>query len=184
MAIFNFHQSRPNWVRVSLLVVSCLFVTACNNDKPDLQAYVDRVKAQQKEDIPPVPVMEPYKTFVYAAAELREPFTPTVIEIPEEDEPVIDNGIKPNEHRQKEVLEEFELSSLSLMGTLEQDSLWALIRSPDGVIHRVKQGNYIGKNHGKIIAIMDSSLTILEIVKEIKGGYVERESMLSVAEVN
>jgi type IV pilus assembly protein PilP len=107
-----------------------------------------------------------------------------VIEIPEEDEPVIDNGIKPNEHRQKEVLEEFELSSLSLMGTLEQDSLWALIRSPDGVIHRVKQGNYIGKNHGKIIAIMDSSLTILEIVKEIKGGYVERESMLSVAEVN
>ena len=115
-----------------------LILTACDSDKDDLQNYVEEVKARQQVDIPPIPVMKPYEKFSYTAAELRDPFVPT---------------------------------------------LWALIRAPDSTIHRVQVGNYMGMNHGQIIAISETYLTLKEIVPE-GNGYNERETTVSVVEIN
>lgn len=164
------------------LLVICL--SGCQQDKEDLNAYVTRVKAQQKSDIPPIPVMKPYKTFEYAAADLRDPFVPTVIDVPEpEPQPVADNGIHPDTNRRKEALEAFELAELQFVGTLEQDQVWALVRAPDGVIHRVQIGNYMGRNYGKIVAISDSELKLKEIVPNGRGGFIERDTSVSAVEV-
>lgn len=162
-----------------------LILTACDSDKDDLQNYVEEVKARQQVDIPPIPVMKPYEKFSYTAAELRDPFVPTVIDVPAEPEAEqeIANGITPNENRMKELLESYSLSDLQYVGTLEQDSLWALIRAPDSTIHRVQVGNYMGMNHGQIIAISETYLTLKEIVPE-GNGYNERETTVSVVEIN
>lgn len=173
-----------NQVKLLLIFAVLLFVTACQHEKDDLNSYVSKVKAKQKANIPPLPVMKPYEKFNYSAAELRNPFVPTVVEVPEEvEEVIVDNGIKPDQHRVKEALESYELSELQLVGTLEQESVWALIRSSDGVIHRVQGGNYIGKNHGEVLSISNTELTLKEIVLEGNGRYIERESSLSVVEI-
>lgn len=165
-----------------LLIVS--LVSGCQKEKDDLQAYVDKVKSQQAADIPPIPVMKPYEPFAYAAEDLRDPFVPTVTELEEPREEILpDNGIKPDENRRKEVLENFALGELQFVGSLEQDGTWALIRSPDGVIHRVTAGNYMGMNDGVIISVSDSTLTLKEIVPEGRGRYVERDTSISVVEV-
>ncbi|HBX58909.1 MULTISPECIES: pilus assembly protein PilP [unclassified Methylophaga] len=168
-----------------LLLLSMAFMlVACSQPKDDLQAYVAEVKARQVVDIPPIPVMKPYEKFSYAAAELRDPFVPTVIDVPEpEPEQVVDNGIQPNENRMKEILENYSLADLQYVGTLEQDSLWALIRAPDSTIHRVQIGNYMGMNHGQIVAISETQLTLKEIVPE-GNGYNERETTVPVVEIN
>ncbi len=162
-----------------------LILTACDSNKDDLQNYVEEVKARQQVDIPPIPVMKPYEKFSYAAADLRDPFVPTVIDVPAqaEAEQEIANGITPNENRMKELLESYSLSDLQYVGTLEQESLWALIRAPDSTIHRVQVGNYMGTNHGQIIAISETYLTLKEIVPE-GNGYNERETTVSVVEIN
>ncbi|HDZ16195.1 MAG TPA: pilus assembly protein PilP, partial [Methylophaga aminisulfidivorans] len=113
-----------------LLGLSALALTGCQQDKSDLTAYIAQIKSQQKSDIPPIPVMKPYDKFDYAAAALRDPFIPTVIDVPPpQPEPVIDNGISPDQNRRKEALEFFDLSQLQYVGTLEQEQKWALIRS-------------------------------------------------------
>ena len=153
----------------------------CQQDKSDLQAYVEQVKSQQKSDIPPIPVMKPYEKFDYDAASLRDPFVPTVKEVPE----TANNGsgIMPDTNRRTEALEFFELSDLQYVGTLEREEIWALIRSPDGVIHRTQVGNYMGKNYGKIMAIADNKIQLKEIVPS-GSGFIERDTDVSVVEVN
>ncbi len=166
------------------MIVMALCLAGCQQDKEDLDAYVAAVKAKQKSDIPPIPVMKPYQHFDYAASDLRDPFVPTVIDVPElEPDPIADNGINPDTNRRREALEAYELAELQFVGTLEQDKVWALVRAPDGVIHRVQNGNYMGRNHGQIVSISDSELKLKEIVPKGRGGFIERDTSVSAVEV-
>jgi type IV pilus assembly protein PilP len=62
----------------------------------------------------------------------------------------------------------------------ESDGIWGLVRAPDGIIHRIQIGNYIGLNHGKVLTITDVDLTLKEIVPDGNGGYLEHDASLSV----
>jgi type IV pilus assembly protein PilP len=172
------------WKKLSVLI-TLIFVAGCQQEKEDLNTYVARVKAQQKSDIPPIPVMKPYESFDYAAADLKDPFVPTVIDTQEAElEPIADNGIRPDSNRRREALESFEIAELQFVGTLEQENIWALVRAPDGVIHRVQTGNYMGRNHGKITSISETKLTLKEIVPNGRGGFIDRDTSVSAVEVN
>lgn len=174
-----------NLIKASLLIVVSLLV-GCQQEKQDLASYVANVKAQQKPDIEPIPVMKPYEKFSYSASDLRSPFVKTVVEAPtdEQTNPVADNGIHPDENRLKEALESYPLSELQFVGTLGREVPWALIRASDGVIHRVKVGNYMGQNDGQILSVTETELTLKEIVPDGRGAYLERESSLSIADVD
>lgn len=168
------------------VVISCVFLVACVDEKPDLHNYVAEIKATQKPDIEPVPVMKPYQKFDYAASDLRDPFTATVVDLavkPEADDEA-GNGIKPDQHRRKEALEAFPISELQFVGTLEKEGVWALIRTSDGVINRVHEGNYMGQNHGKILSINATEIVLKEIVADANGRFVERDTKLPIVEVN
>ena len=184
-------QSKPlhNLIALAKKVVPflvALTLSACEQDKQDLNAFVDEIKSRQHSEISTIPVMKPYEQFVYKATELRDPFVPTVIDLPPVDDQavkeMINNGIHPDSQRLKEALEFYSLSELVLVGTLEQESdgIWGLIRAPDGVIHRVQVGNYIGQNHGKVSAITDVDLTLKEIIPDAKADYIERDASFSV----
>lgn len=175
-------MSQP--IKLTILIfILCL--AGCQQEKDDLNTYVTKVKAQQKSDIPPIPVMKPYESFEYAAADIKDPFVPTVIDMQEpKAEPVDDNGLRPDSNRRREVLESFELAELQYVGTLERDSVWALVRAPDGVIHRVQTGNFMGRNHGKITSISEAQLELKEIVPNGRGGYSDRDTSVAAVEVN
>ncbi len=171
--------------KIIMPVFIVMTLTACQQDKQNLNAFVAEVKLRPHADIAPIPVMKPYEKFIYAAAELRDPFVPTVIDLPTNEQNVqvvVDNGIHPDSQRLKEALEVYSLSELVLVGTLEQESdgIWGLVRAPDGIIHRVQIGNYIGQNHGKVLTITDVDLTLEEIVPDGNGGYLEHDASLSV----
>ncbi len=169
-----------------ILPMIVLSLTGCMEQKQDLSSYVADVKAKQKPDIEPIPVMKPYQHFDYAAADLRDPFTATVVDLAndEDEQAVADNGIRPEQHRRKEALESYELSELQFVGTLEKEGMWGLIRASDGIINRVQVGNYMGKNHGQVLSVTPSEIILKEIVSSGKGAYVERESALPIAEIN
>ncbi len=168
------------------LLIPLLGLTACVDDKSDLSAYVAKVKSEQKVDIEPMPVMKPYEKFAYAASTLRDPFVATVTEVAVnvEKKEIIDNGIRPDLYRRKEALEAYDLGNLQYVGSLEQDGIWALVRASDGIINRVQVGNYMGRNHGQVVSISDLEIVLKEIVPDGNGLYIERDSTLSIVEVN
>lgn len=168
-----------------LLILPVLSLTACTDDKVDLRNYVAQVKSVQQVAIDPMPVIKPYEEFQYQAADLRDPFVPTVAEVAvQAKKEVIDNGIRPDSHRRKEALELYSLGELQFVGTIEQDGVWALVRASDGIINRVQLGNYMGQNHGRVTAISEAKIKLKEILADGNGMYIERDSSLTIIEVN
>ena len=168
--------------RLALLVgFSLLAGCGSGGDFSDLRAYMDEVRARPKGSIEPLPKFQPYESFTYRAASLRSPFQPPIkIDVVARQKG--SKEIKPDESRVKQFLEGFNIETFEMVGTLRNDhELFALVSGAGGV-HRVKVGDYLGRNNGKIIAINDSSIDVMEIVPDGEGGWLERPRSLSLKE--
>ena len=89
----------------------------------------------------------------------------------------------PDFNRRKEELESYSLDTLRMVGTLEQEgTIWGLVQTKDGTIHRVKTGNYMGLNYGRIVRISEDKIELSELLQDGAGGYVENAAALSLGE--
>ena len=63
-----------------------------------------------------------------------------------------------------------------MVGTLKrpEGSLFALVQDPDGGLHRVQEGNFMGRNHGKILSVGAVKIDVIEIVSDGQEGWIER----------
>ncbi len=169
-------------VRLLISLGMAALITGCTGDDlTDLKQYVARVKAREPAPIRALPEIKPVETFIYKAGDRRDPFSPGQ-ETLAETKHASTSGIAPDLTRRKEELEQFSLDSLEMMGTLEKGgTLWALIKSPDGVLHRVKPGDHLGLNYGQITLIDEDHIELTEIVPDGMGGYQERPAKISMA---
>lgn len=160
-----------------------LILTACSNDNTvDLQEYVTSIKARPKKRIKPLPEITPYETYLYQVSHLRDPFTPFIAQ-EEASLEVEDSGLRPDDNRKREELEQYSLDSLQFVGHIEKNGkTWALITAPDKVIYRVLPGNHMGSNYGKILAVTEDSILLNEIIPNGVGGWTEREASLELSE--
>ena len=151
------------------------------SDFSDLQSYMDEVRAKPKGAIEPPPKFQPYEPFTYSAAALRAPFQPP-IKIDVANKQRGSKDIKPDETRVKQFLEGFNIETFEMVGTLGNDgSLYGLVKGAGGV-HRVKIGDYLGRNHGQIKSISESGIDVVEIVPDGEGGWLERPRSLTLKE--
>jgi len=161
------------WIAVTALLAGC-----GNTDFSDLTRYISEVKARPKEAIKPLPEIKVIEPFMFKPEGLRDPFKP--LEQPEQTEGVdisTGTGIKPDTTRRKEELEAFPLDGLKMVGTVNmKSSLWGLVKASDGTIYRVKVGNYVGKNYGKIIRIVSDKIELMEIVPDKQPGTWREQS--------
>ncbi|WP_455206341.1 pilus assembly protein PilP [Kaarinaea lacus] len=166
-----------NVLGIALLGIA---IVGCVNDNvSDLQEHVANVKAKKPPPIPPLPEIKQYDTYVYDETTLRDPFQASIIR------KVVrsDDSLRPDMRRQREVLEQFPLDTLTMVGSLEQSGdRWALIRAQDGTLYRTKKGSYIGQDYGQIIRVTDTEIVLQETVPDGLGGWVKRQATLSVSE--
>ena len=153
----------------------------CEQDNQDLRDYIKEVKSQPAGAIPPIPVIPPYDPFVYPE-HLRDPFDSSIVAPDLMPIPKSTSGIQIDRNRPKEYLESFPLDALRMVGTLKQQgSLWALLKTPDGTIQRVRVGNYAGQNYGRITRITETKVELTEIVPDGFGGYKERPAAIALS---
>ncbi|XXF09188.1 type 4a pilus biogenesis lipoprotein PilP [Pseudomonas sp. D2-3] len=167
-------------VFLSCLVLAVL--SGCGGgDFSDLQAYMDEVRARPKGQIEPLPQPEKNEPFVYKAAALRSPFQPPVkIDIVARAKG--SKEIKPDETRVKQFLEGFNIELFEMVGTLANDNGSFALVSGAGGVHRVKVGDYLGRNEGRIVAIDSAKIDVIEIVPDGDGGWLERPRTLTLKE--
>ncbi|MGR9045459.1 MAG: pilus assembly protein PilP [Gammaproteobacteria bacterium] len=161
-----------------------ILLTGCGGqDNSDLTNYIAAVKARPKTQIEPLPAMKVVEPFIFKPDGLRDPFRPIVrMEQEEGGEVASGSGIRPDTTRRKEELETYSLDSLRMVGTVKKDGIWGLIKASDGTIHRVRVGNHMGKNYGKIIRIVDDKIELMEIVPDKPGTWREQQASLALAE--
>lgn len=165
----------------ALIAAGCALVLGgCGGNYSDLDAFMAEARARPAGVIPPTPTFKAYKSFTYSASGLRAPF-----ERPMEVESLVRLGagsnVRPNLDRAPEFLERYALESLQLVGSVEIGGvLWGLIQDGDGGVHRVRTGNYLGRNHGRIVELNSTSLALVEIVPTGSDGWVERPRKLEL----
>ena len=165
-----------------LLPVLLALVACTGRGNQDLRDYIADVKKRPKGTIEPIPTFRPYEAFSYSAVTLCSPFE---VPLPETEKVYVaaSENVKPDLNREKEVLESFNIASLRMVGSLTQGGvLWALVDDGTGEVHPVTNGNYLGKNHGRIVAANDGGVEILEIVSNGRDGWVERPRTLKIKE--
>ncbi|MBT4519701.1 MAG: pilus assembly protein PilP [Halieaceae bacterium] len=160
---------------VLLLCGFSLVLAGCSNrDFSDLDAFMTDKRGRPGGIIAPIPTFKAYEAFSYSAASQRSPFD-RPIEVKNISQLRAISAVKPDHTRAKEFLEQYTFDSLVMVGSLTGKIEWTLIKDPEGGIHRVKLGNFLGRNHGKIVEMTEGFLVVVEIVSDgSEDGWVER----------
>ncbi len=88
-------------------------------------------------------------------------------------------------NRQRDPLEVFDLSTLSLVGIFKMGKQQvAMVQDSQGKGYTVHVGNYMGKKNGHIVKIDQSTVYLMEKAIDIEGNIVDKPVTLTLKEVN
>jgi type IV pilus assembly protein PilP len=150
-------------------------LSACSSKDDELNQFIADTKKEPGGRIEPLPELKPYETYTYAAVDMRSPFMPGGSGAGSA------AGLRPDTRRNREFLEQFSLDTLRMVGTLRlNDRTYGLIKTKDGLVHRVLPGNYMGQADGKVTEITPSKISVVEVVPDGLGGYMERPAQLAL----
>jgi type IV pilus assembly protein PilP len=169
-------------MRLVYLALASVLLTGCGGEEfQDLRDFVKNAGADMRGKIEPPPEVKPYEPFAYDnITNLPDPFRPRKPDLRSGGRAGIN---QPDLNRPKEALEEFPLEGLKMVGYLYQNKVgYAVIRAPDGKLHRVKAGNYVGLNFGLIKEVTDTEVIVKEMVQDSVGDWSERMSNLQLLE--
>lgn len=166
-------------MRKSLTVAGfagALLLSGCSDGTSDLRAEIEQLKQRPGGRIQPLPEVKPYVSHEYQMADRRSPFLQSLAgENP--------SGPRPDVQRPREYLEQFPLDTLKMVGTLKLGgNSYGLVQTRDGLIHRVLPGNHLGQNDGRVMSVADAKITLVEIIPDGLGGYLERPAALALAD--
>jgi type IV pilus assembly protein PilP len=166
------------WLAVAALAAA---VSGCGPDLDELQSYIDEVKAKPGGRIEPLPEIQPAPSFVYEAGNRRSPFAPDTPQQRASNNPNAVEGPDPN--RPREFLEQFPLDTLRMVGTLSgTNGTFGLVQDSGGLVHRVRVGEHMGQNYGRIAAITQSEIQLVEIISDGLGGFLERPAGIGLSD--
>lgn len=160
------------------LLLALIGLQGCTPSE-SVQQWVAKEKAKKGAPLAPLPVIKTFEAFTYKDQDLRDPFGPSA----QEQEEANQQGPHPDQNRTREPLESFPLDGLKMSGTLGVgNAIEGLVRDPDGVVHRVRVGNYLGQNYGRIKAINEDRIDMIELVPNGAGGWMEREATIALGD--
>lgn len=168
-------QATRRWLTIAGL---SLAISACGSDQRELQAYIDETKARPGGAIEPLPEVRPAPTHVYEPRGRRSPFVPDAPQ-----RAATNNGIQPDPNRPREDLESDPLDSLTMVGTMSNaEGAFGLIQDADGLVHRVRIGNHMGQNYGRITSITETEIQLIEMMSDGRGGFYERPARIGLSD--
>jgi len=169
-------QARMRTILTAAGLAGLLALGGCSDGLDELRLEIEKTKQKPGGRIKPLPEVKPYVSHEYEMADRRSPFLQSLAgESP--------SGPRPDVQRPREYLEQFPLDTMKMVGTLRLGGAhYGLVQTRDGMIHRVLSGNHLGQNDGRVMAIGDARITVVEIVPDGLGGYLERQAALALSD--
>lgn len=160
-----------------LFLATAMAITGCSTRDAELTQFIAQTKQEQAGGVEPLPEVKPYDGFFYTDQAMRSPF------VPGGSGDASNPGVRPDAKRNRQFLEQFSLDTLTMVGTMRMGTKqYGLVRTSDGLVHRVVPGDYVGQNDGRITAIEPSRINVTEIVPDGLGGYMERTASVALNE--
>jgi type IV pilus assembly protein PilP len=170
-----FSKQKNSWVLVGIVCLAVSALSACSSKDNELDRFIADTKKEPGGRVEPLPELKPYESYAYESSSVRSPFMPGGSGASSA------AGLRPDSRRNREFLEQFSLDTLRMVGTLRlQDRTYGLIKTKDGLVHRVLPGNYLGQADGRVSEISPSKISVVELVPDGVGGYMERTAALAL----
>jgi len=113
--------------------------------------------------------------FVYEACGLRDPFQRLAVQV---DHLPGRPARAPDLARPRAALESLALDQFEMVGTLSRGSqVFALLRAAS-TVHRLAVGDYVGPDHGRVTAIHERHIELVELFPDGQGAWLERPRTL------
>ena len=161
---------------LALTALCALVLAGCSGRDADLNRFIEATKKEPGGRVEPLPEVKPYDSYVYSSSGMRSPFVPGGSH-------GLASGPRPEVQRNREFLEQFSLDTMKMVGTMKLDGQdYGLVQVADGRVQRVLVGNHLGQNDGRITSIVANKISLIELVPDGLGGYIERPAALALNE--
>lgn len=168
------------------MVAAVLVLGACGgSESENIEKWMADVSKDMRGRVEKVEEPKKFSPYKYESDKQVDPFNPQKVAALIDDKrktPGASTGPRPDLSRRKEVLESFPLENLKMVGMLQQKGAFYAIIKADQNLHRVRVGNYLGQNFGKITGITETEVTLQEMIEDGSGEYVYRDSTLVLQE--
>ncbi len=172
--------------KVLWLVLATLGLSACgDSDQEDLQRWMVEQRAQVKPSVPPISEPKKFTPQAYTEASSFEPFNMLKLTQAlrrESNQPSTSELIAPELARRKEALEAFPLDSMAMVGSMNRNTQPVALVRVDKLLYKVRVGEYLGLNYGRITRINETEVALREIVQDAAGEWIERVATLQLQE--
>lgn len=158
-------------------------LAGCSGDLDELQQWTETKRREARPNVAPLQPPSKFDPEPYTSIQAVEPFSNQKLAVALRQEVRQTNPLLASElNRRKEPLEAYPLDSMNMVGSVgRQGQPQALLRV-DQLLYQVKVGDHLGQNYGRITAIDETEIRVVETVQDAAGEWVERPTTLQLQE--
>lgn len=177
------HQ-RPLILALGLSVV--LLGGCADAEQEELQQWMAQQRAQARPRITPIEEPKKFQPQTYTVDGAADPFDSGKLTQALRRDAAKQGGqaglMQSELNRRKEPLEAMPLDAMVMVGSLQKQGQPTALVKVDRLLYQVRVGNYLGQNYGKIIRITENSIQLREIIQDVTGEWIERNTELVLQE--
>lgn len=169
------------------LGMSMVLLAGCaDTEQEELQQWMAQQRAQARPRITPIAEPKQFQPQTYTVDGGVDPFDQGKLtqalrrDSAQQGER---SGIIQSElNRRKEPLEALPLDAMAMVGSLQKQGQPTALIKVDKLLYQVRVGNYLGQNYGKVLRITENSVQLREIIQDVTGEWIERNTELVLQE--
>lgn len=169
------------------LLLPLMVLTACSGASEDeLREWMAQQKSQTFPKVVPLSEPKQFKPENYTEVTEFDPFSikKLTLALKKDASQASSNAalLEPELLRRKDPLEEFPLDTIALVGSLAKDGKPVALVTVGKLLYQVRLGDHLGQNYGRITKIVETEVTLREIVQDAAGEWIERSASLQLQE--
>lgn len=173
---------KNKYLHLIALATAVASISGCGVQEASIKTELQAEVKNLKPSIPELPAPTVYEPYAYTQNDMVDPFSPTKISVK-----LLRSENSPDLNRTKEPLESFPLESIRMVGAVqmkEKAGEFEAVLNADGYMYRVRPGNYMGLNYGKVVLVKETELVLKEMYQESNGDWNSRETNLTMQDNN
>lgn len=161
--------------RLGLLLIASGLLAACGDGGVgETRAWMKQVEKQTVPKVKPLPEPKTFEPYGYDARAAQDPFDQAKLLGEAARVAQAGNANQPDLDRPREVLESYPLDTMRMVGTIQKGGVNYALLQVERTLHRVRAGQRIGQNYGRITRVGEGAIEIRESVQDATGDWVER----------
>ncbi|MDN4040093.1 pilus assembly protein PilP [Massilia sp. YIM B02443] len=165
-------------------VLAALLLGGCGDGGVgEIQDWMRQVEARTVPKVEPLPAPKQFVPQGYVPDEALDPFNLAKLSGDAAQAGLGKrNPYQPDVNRPKEVLENFPLDTMQMVGTLHKGGVSYALVQVERTLYHVRAGQRMGQNYGRIVRVTDGAIELREAVQDSNGDWTERMATLELQE--